>query len=161
MSKTDDHAVAQLVHDPGAALWFGGSVAGVAGFNKAGNDLADPRDRIRVANSAWSRYGPVEWARLAAAGALATFYATYTGRKIGAYEQRARAQGTSFEVKDASQSTAQTPPELAARQRRQRVAQYLVPALSGGNLVLDSYPVQAYRPAATARGVLARLLAGH
>ena len=192
MSKSDNITLAQAVHDLGAALWFGGSVAGVAGFNKAGNDLPNPLDRIRVANSAWRRFGPVQWAGLAAnavaglqltrssksrlslqqgygragsvkagitaAGALATAYAAYTGRQIGKLEEQARQQGRPLDVKDASQSSAQTPPDVAKWQKRQRVAQYLVPTLSGGNVVLGSYLARAYRPGATARGVLQRLL---
>jgi hypothetical protein len=44
--------VAQAVHDLGAALWFGGSVMGAAGVNKAGADLRDELDKVRVAESA-------------------------------------------------------------------------------------------------------------
>ena len=62
----DSHAVAQAVHDLGSALWFGGSVFGFAAVNTCGEDLKDPLDRVRVANSAWSRFGPVEWAGLLA-----------------------------------------------------------------------------------------------
>jgi hypothetical protein len=65
-SSTDNHALAQAVHDLGSALWFGGAVMGVAGVNKSGSDLSQGIDRIRVANSAWSRFGPVEWAGVAA-----------------------------------------------------------------------------------------------
>ena len=63
---SDNHAVAQAVHDLGSAVWFGGSVMGVAGVNKSGEDLTNSLDRVRVANSAWSRFGPVEWAGIAA-----------------------------------------------------------------------------------------------
>lgn len=58
---TDNHAVAQAVHDIGSALWLGGTVMGVAGVNQAGNDLSQGIDRIRVAGSAWRRFGPVQW----------------------------------------------------------------------------------------------------
>ncbi|WP_200213774.1 hypothetical protein [Micromonospora coerulea] len=60
-TATDNHAVAQAVHDVGSALWFGGTVMGVAGVNKSGSDLTQGIDRIRVAESAWSRFGPVQW----------------------------------------------------------------------------------------------------
>src|SRR4051795_7829716 len=63
---SDNHAVAQAVHDLGSAVWFGGSVMGVAGVNKSGEDLTNSLDRVRVANSAWSRFGPVEWAGIGA-----------------------------------------------------------------------------------------------
>jgi hypothetical protein len=66
MSRTDNHAVAQAVHDLGSALWFGGTVMGVAGVNKSGADLQQGIDRIRVASSAWSRFAPAQWAGIAA-----------------------------------------------------------------------------------------------
>ena len=63
-------------------------------------------------------------------------------------------------MQDASTPNAQTPPELATWQRRQRVSQYLVPVLSGANVVLNAYLVQTYRPGATARGLVRTLLPG-
>jgi putative copper export protein len=59
----DSHTVAQSVHDLGAALWFGGSVTGVAGVkvNKSGADLRHGVDKVRVAESAWQRFAPVQW----------------------------------------------------------------------------------------------------
>ncbi|NAZ83504.1 hypothetical protein GTR02_16935 [Kineococcus sp. R8] len=66
MSSADDHTTAQAVHDLGAALWFGGTVMGVAGVNKSGNDLPIAVHRIRVANSAWNRFAPAQWAGIGA-----------------------------------------------------------------------------------------------
>ena len=66
MSQTDNHAVAQAVHDLGSALWFGGTVMGVAGVNKSGADLQQGIDRIRVASSAWNRFAPAQWAGIGA-----------------------------------------------------------------------------------------------
>ncbi len=191
-TTTDNHAVAQAVHDLGSALWFGGAVMGVAGVNKSGRDLSQGIDRIRVANSAWSRFGPVEWAGVASTllagirltqvserrlelqpgfalagvakavvatvGAGATAYAAYSGAKIGKLAEAAVARGETVDVKDATVPTETTPPEIANWQRRQRIAQVAVPALAGANIVLDSYLVQSYRPAETARGIKDRLL---
>ena len=42
-------------------------------------------------------------------------------------------------------------------QRRQRVAQYLVPVLSGANIVLNAYLTQQYRPGVTIAGIARRL----
>lgn len=189
MSNDDSHVLAQAVHDLGAALWFGGAVMGVAGVNKSGNDLRDGLDKVEVANSAWSRFAPVEWAGIAAvlgagaqltraskgrlalqdgwlraggtkaavavAGAGATAYAAYTGQKIG---KLAKQTGPSLDAKDASTPTASTPAELASWQKKQRAVQYLVPALSGANIVLNSYLTQTYRPGALAKGFVRRLL---
>jgi hypothetical protein len=191
-SSTDNHAVAQAVHDLGSALWFGGAVMGVAGVNKAGSDLSQGIDRIRVANSAWRRFGPVEWvgvaatllagsrltrvgrgrlalqqgfartgaakAVVAALGAGATAYATYSGSRIGKLAEEAEARGERIEVKDATIPTELTPPEIAHWQRRQRIAQVAVPVLAGANIVLGAYLAQSYRAGATAKGVMNRLL---
>lgn len=191
MSKTDSVPAAQAVHDLGAALWFGGSVMGVAGVNKSGADLTDPLDRVRVAASAWQRYAPAQWAGVAATvlGGLritdsnktrlvlqsgfgaagiakaaltvvatgATAYAAYSGRKIGQATAAAAERGEQVEVKDATIPTEKTPPEVARWQKRQRVAQYLVPATTGAVVVLNSYLVQQYRPGSALRGVLDRV----
>lgn len=66
MTSTDNHVVAQAVHDLGSALWLGGTVMGVAGVNKSGSDLTHGIDRIRVASSAWTRFAPVQWAGVGA-----------------------------------------------------------------------------------------------
>jgi hypothetical protein len=189
---SDNHAVAQAVHDLGSAVWFGGSVMGVAGVNKSGEDLVNDIDKVRVANSAWSRFGPVEWAGIAATlaaglrltqvgkgrvalqqgfgrtgtvkagvavlGAAATAYSTYCGTRIGKLAEEAHAQGQQVDVHDATIPTPGTPPEIARWQQRQRVAQTLVPVLSGMNIVLGSYLVQSYRTGATVKGVLHRVL---
>ena len=194
MRNDDSHVLAQAVHDLGAALWFGGAVMGVAGVNKSGNDLRDPLDKVRVAESAWQRFAPVEWAGIAAvlgagtqltraskgrlatqhgwaragsvkaavavAGTAATAFAAYSGRKIGQLTEQAAAAGRPVDVQDASTPSAQTPAEIAVWQKRQRASQYLVPLASGANIVLNSYLVQTYRPGATARGVVRRLLPG-
>ncbi|SDQ11397.1 hypothetical protein [Quadrisphaera sp. DSM 44207] len=190
--SSDNHFWAQAVHDVGSALWLGGAVMGIAGVNKSGADLSQGIDRIRVANSAWSRFGPVEWAGIAATavtgtrltasnkgrlaaqkgfaragaakaaatalGAAATGWATYTGGKVGKAAEAAHARGEAIDVKDASIPTEGTPAELAKWQRRQRAAQFLVPVFAGANVVLTSYLTQSYRPAATAKGILGRLL---
>ena len=192
MSSTDSAPVAQALHDLGAALWFGGSVFGVAGVNKSGEDLTDQLDRVRVASSAWRRFAPAQWAGIAAVvvgglritgsnkgrlaaqsgfgaagatkaaltavGAGATAYAAYSGRKIAQATEAAVARGEHVEVKNATEPTEKTPADVATWQKRQRIAQYVVPATSGAVVVLNSYLVQNYRPAATAKGVLRRLL---
>ena len=40
INTADSRVAAQAVHDLGAALWFGGSVMGVAGVNKSGRICA-------------------------------------------------------------------------------------------------------------------------
>jgi hypothetical protein len=80
VTATDNHAVAQAVHDVGSALWFGGSVMGVAGVNKSGSDLTQGIDRIRVAESAWTRFSPAQWLGIGAT-ILAGLQLTRTSRR--------------------------------------------------------------------------------
>ncbi|SNS17321.1 hypothetical protein SAMN06893096_102344 [Geodermatophilus pulveris] len=193
-SDSDDHVLAQAVHDLGSALWFGGAVMGIAGVNKSGADLSQGIDRIRVAGSAWQRFQPAQFggiaatllaglrltqvggrrlalqqgfarvgavkAGLAVAGAGATAYAAYSGSRIARLAEEAQRRGETVEVHDASLPTDRTPAEIRTWQRRQRVTQFLVPALAGANIVCNAWLVQSYRPVATARGVLGRLLPG-
>ena len=188
----DSHTVAQSVHDLGAALWFGGSVMGVAGVNKSGADLRDGVDKVRVAESAWQRFAPAQWlgigavvvagsrltlmskgrlalqhgvgragaaqAATAVAGIVATAFAAYSGSRIGKLTEQANARGEGVDVHDATIPNAETPPEVATWQRRQRVAQYLVPLFAGANIVLNAYLTQQYRPGRTVAGVARRLL---
>ena len=65
-SSTDNHFVAQAVHDLGSAMWFGGTLMGIAGVNKSGSELTQGIDRVRVASSAWARYAPAQWSGIAA-----------------------------------------------------------------------------------------------
>lgn len=82
MTQTDNHAVAQAVHDLGSALWFGGTVMGVAGVNKSGADLQQGIDRIRVASSAWNRYAPAQWVGIGASLAAGLQLTRVGGRRI-------------------------------------------------------------------------------
>lgn len=99
-------------------------------------------------------------AGIAVAGAGATAYAAYAGSRISALAEEAHRSGTAIEVEDATKPTAGTPGDIAAWQRKQRVAQSLVPVLSGANIVCNSWLVQSYRAGATVTGVLGRLLPG-
>lgn len=55
----ETNSVARSLHDLGLAAWFGGSLMGAVGLNGASEEVADPKDRIRVANSGWGRWTPV------------------------------------------------------------------------------------------------------
>jgi hypothetical protein len=190
-STDDSRVVAQAVHDLGAALWFGGSVMGAAGVNKAGEDLRDGVDKVRVAESAWRRFSPAQWlgigavlvagsrltweskgrlvvqyglgragaaqAVFAVAGAAATGFAAWSGNRVGQLTERALERGETFDTADANVPNDRTPPEVAVWQRRQRVAQYLVPLFAGANIVMNAYLTQQYRPGATATGIVRRL----
>lgn len=57
MAQTN--TVARALHDIALAGWFGGSLMGSVGLNGASEEVADPKDRVRVANAGWARWTPV------------------------------------------------------------------------------------------------------
>jgi len=97
-------------------------------------------------------------AAVAVAGAAATGFAAWSGSRIGRLTERANERGERFDTEDVTIPNAQTPPEITVWQRRQRVAQYLVPVLAGANIVLNAYLTQHYRPGVTIAGIARRLL---
>lgn len=131
--------------------------AGIAAVLLAGAQLMQASKGRLAAQQGWARAGSTK-AAVAVAGAAATGYAAYTGSRIGRLAEQTASSGRPVDVQDASQPNAQTPPEIAAWQRKQRLAQYVVPLLAGANIVLNSYLVQTYRPGATAKGLLKRVL---
>jgi hypothetical protein len=57
MAQTN--TIARALHDIGLAGWFGGSLMGSIGLNGASDEVADPKDRVRVGNAGWARWTPV------------------------------------------------------------------------------------------------------
>jgi hypothetical protein len=96
-------------------------------------------------------------AAFAVAGAAATGFAAWSGNRVGQLTELARERGEEFDTADATVPNDRTPPEVAGWQRRQRVAQYLVPVFAGANIVMNAYLTQQYRPGATAAGFARRL----
>jgi hypothetical protein len=60
------NTVARTLHDVGLAAWFGGSLMGAVGLNGAAAAVEDPAQRLRVANSGWARWTPLNLAGIAA-----------------------------------------------------------------------------------------------
>jgi hypothetical protein len=61
-----DNTVARTLHDLGLAAWFGGSLMGATGVNGAAAAVQDPTQRLRVANTGWARWTPLNLAGIAA-----------------------------------------------------------------------------------------------
>lgn len=151
------------LHDVGLAVWFGGSLMGAVGLNGASRAVDDPTDRARVANAGWKRWTPVNAAAIAAhvAGSLpdrssssgptrgaltlaalaATGYARYMGEKVMQAQPpttpRPVQDASDVPVQDATTPSSQTPTNAAAAQRQLAALQWVVPALTGGLLVLN------------------------
>ena len=153
-----------VLHDVGLAAWFGGAWMGAIGLNGATIEVDDHTQRTRVANAGWFRWAPIAGAALLAhvssayaLGRLApapagrgqgsagvrrfrtatTLAAIISTAETGLSGQRV-VRGGDVPVATAVAPIAATPPEVAAAQRRLRVAQWLVPGFTAAIFVLEA-----------------------
>jgi hypothetical protein len=183
---TVDNTLSRSLHDLGLATWFGGSLMGAVGLNGAAAQVEEPKQRLRVANSGWNRWTPVNLAGIAAhvAGGLillgankgrvasqqgvgqATVVKTaLTGAALAATAW-ARALGAKLDeagevpVEGGTEPSSDTPEDVAKAQRQLKVLQWAIPALTGAVLVLNARMGEQQRPAQITGGLLGRLRPG-
>lgn len=183
----EQSTTSRALHDLGLAAWFGGSLMGAVGLNGATGSISDPLEAGHVANVGWGRWTPVNAAAIAAhlvggtgliagnkgrlavqrgaaglnatkaaltvAGLVATGYSGVLQRQLRQAEKTSGMPAAS-----ATEPTAQTPPRAASAQRKQAVLQWLIPALTGGLLVLNAKAGEQQRPATVVRGLWERLV---
>jgi hypothetical protein len=179
---TADNTVSRSLHDLGLAAWFGGSLMGAVGLNGAAAQVQEPNQRLRVANSGWNRWTPVNLAGIAAhvAGgavllgankgrvasqqgvAQATMVKTaLTGAALAATAW-SRALGAKLDqagevpVEGGTEPGGGTPEDVAKAQRRLKVLQWVIPALTGAVLVVNARMGEQQRPAQVTGGLLGR-----
>jgi hypothetical protein len=158
--------LARAAHDIGLGVWLGGYYMGALALNGASREVDEPTQRARVANAGWFRWaaivpvavgghlggavyltrrgsgpttasGPLEVARAAATGValLATLESGRSGRRVAA--------AGDVPVATAVQPISDTPPEVAAAQRRLQVVQWVIPAATATIAVLDAWQREA------------------
>jgi hypothetical protein len=161
---TDDNTVSRSLHDLGLAAWFGGSLMGAVGLNGAAAEVEEPKQRLRVANSGWNRWTPVNLAGIAAhvAGGVKTaltgaaLAATAWSRALGARLD----QAGEVPVEGGTDPSSDTPKDVAKAQRQLKRLQWVIPALTGAVLVLNARMGEQQRPAQVTGGLLGRLRPG-
>jgi ankyrin repeat protein len=181
-----DNTVSRSLHDLGLATWFGGSLMGAVGLNGAAAKVEEPTQRLRVANSGWDRWTPVNLAGIAAhvAGGTvllaankgrvanqqgvasatvlktaltgAALAATAWSRALGAKLDRAG----EVPVEGVTDPAGDTPEHVAKTQRQLKLLQWMIPALTGAVLVLNARMGEQQRPAQVTGGLLGRLRPG-
>jgi hypothetical protein len=183
---TADNTISRSLHDLGLATWFGGSLMGAVGLNGAAAEVEEPKQRLRVANSGWNRWTPVNLAGITAhvAGGLillgankgrvasqqgvaqATVVKTaLTGAALAATAW-SRALGAKLDaagevpVEGGTEPSGDTPEDVAKAQRQLRLLQWVIPALTGAVLVLNARMGEQQRPAQITGGLLGRLRPG-
>ena len=177
---SERNTVVRSLHDLGLGAWFGGSLAGAVGINGAAADVTDPTQRLRVATAGWGRWSPVNLAAIAAhlvggagllvanrervsgqkgVGASTVAKLGLTGAAGGATGWRGargakRAQYAGTPVEGGTEPAPSTPPEAARAQEQLKVLQWVLPALTGGIVVLTAVHGEQQRPNQQLSGVL-------
>ena len=181
-----DNTVSRSLRDLGLAAWFGGSLMGAVGLNGAAAEVEESKQRLRVANAGWNRWTPVNLAGIAghlAGGAV--LLAANKGRVAGqqgvaqatvakaaltgaalAATAWSRALGAKLDqagevpVEGGTEPRDDTPEDVAKAQRRLKVLQWAIPALTGAVLVLNARMGEQQRPAQVTGGLLGRFRPG-
>lgn len=180
---SEDNTLIRTMHDLGLAAWFGGSLMGAVGLNGAANDVSDPQDRSRVAAAGWARWAPVNAAAIAVhsiggAALIAansarvvahsgsrwntvvktaltgvaiatTAYSGWLGSKV--------ARAGRVEAEGGAVPSSGTPNEVAKSQQQLRAAQWAIPALTGGLVVLAAKQGEQQRPTKLAGDLAGRV----
>ena len=148
---SERNTVIRSLHDVGLAAWFGGSLAGAVGINGAAADVRDRNERLRVANAGWGRWSAVNLAAIGAhlvggAALGATAWSGALGKKLAEYD--------GVPVEGATEPAPDTPAEVAKAQQQLKVLQWVIPALTGGIVVLTSVHGEQQRPGQQLPGIL-------
>ncbi len=178
---SERNTVWRSMHDVGLAAWFGGSLMGAVGLNGAAKGHSDSwRDNARIASTGWAKWTPVSAVAIGAhlvggSGLLAANAArvatqqgvaastvaktVLTGVALAATAY-ARMLGKKIEL--ASSQDPQDAEEAAASfdtgkaERQLSYAQWLVPAVTGGLLILNALHGEQQRPDQQAQGMWQR-----
>jgi hypothetical protein len=178
------HTNFRALHDLGLATWYGGTLANAVALNPAAGQAGLSSRTGAVANVGWDRWTPVNAAAVAAhvvgsAGMLATdlprlttqrgvasMAVAKTGLTIAALGATAYSrvlgkkvsQRTDVPAASGTEPAPTTPDDVAAAQRQLRVLQWVVPALTGGLVVLSAFAGEQQRATEAHKGFAARLL---
>ena len=170
MERND--TIARTMHDLGLAAWFGGSLMGATAVERGAAEAHDDTERIEIVDAAWRAWKPVQLAAIGAfavGGAILTFtnrrrlvkqegVATLSLVKTGlaaatlgttmyaARLGRELAQEEGTPVTSGTVPSADTPPDVAAKQRRLRLVQWAVPAQVAALIAMSATQGEQQRP---------------
>ncbi|MER7955840.1 hypothetical protein [Streptomyces sp. NPDC096030] len=159
------HTVLRSLHDVGLAAWFGGSLMGAVGLNGAARAQSggDWEFGARIAGSGWSKWAPVGTAAIGihlvgTSGLLAANAARVVTRRGAVASTVAKTALTgaalaataytrvlgkrityvSSETTADTETAEQRPGETKKAENHLAVMQWVVPALTGGLLILNA-----------------------
>jgi len=178
------NTVSRSLHDVGLAAWFGGTLANAVALNPAAAEAPGSAGTGAVANAGWDRWTPVNAAAIGAhlAGSIGqlggnaarikgqqgvgSMALAKTGLTVAALGVTAwsRALGRTVSKEGAvpaesgTEPAAATPPHVAAAQRKLKALQWVVPALTGGLVVISAYAGEQQRASAVGKGLVERVV---
>ncbi|MGC4897209.1 hypothetical protein [Micromonospora sp. DT31] len=179
---SERHTALRSMHDLGLAAWFGGSLMGALGVNGAAARIDDTTQRLPVASAGWARWTPVNAAAIGAhlAGAMGELVtesprmarqagvgrmsAVKTALTVGALAVTGYSKlvGMRLEraggppVEGTTEPNLHTPAGVAASQRKMKLLQWAVPALTGALVVASAYMGEQQKTGQVFRGMLGR-----
>ena len=174
------HPLVRLLHDAGAATWFGGSLMGAVGLNGAAAALDDPTQRARASTAGWSRWAPVagagvlahligsagltvtDWPRMRTQAGVGRASAVKTALTVAgtglsvwsAGLNRQMAAAGPVPVQGATEPGAATPAGVAATQQQLKAVQWLNPLVAGAIIGVGSWMSEQQRASQVAPGVV-------
>jgi hypothetical protein len=174
------HTLARSLQDLGLAAWFGGTLANATALNAAAGAAESPPSTGAVANVGWDRWTPVNAAAIGAhvvgsigmlgsdlgrvtaqrgtRGTLAIKTAlTATALGVTAYSRllgRRVSDDTNVPVASGTEPSNRTPRDVAEAQRKLRLLQWAVPALTGALVVISARAGEEQRPTNAIAGVI-------
>lgn len=180
---TNRNTFVRSLHDLGLGAWFGGSLMGAIGLNGAAADVDDPTQRARVANAGWDKWTPVNALAIGVhliggIGILRGNSHRIAGQKgvAGATVLKAGLTGAALVATAASRAAGQkvisagdvpvaggtdplpsTPPDVAKAQKQLKVLQWVIPALTGAIMAMNSYQGEQQRGDQELKGVVGRI----
>ncbi|HEX6967997.1 MAG TPA: hypothetical protein VF174_04155 [Micromonosporaceae bacterium] len=179
---SERHTVLRSMHDLGLAAWFGGSLMGAVGVNGGAAKIDDSRQRLPVASAGWSKWTPVnaaaigahlvgaagelvtESGRMAAQRGVGTMSGIKTALTLAALAVTGYSRMIGMKIEHAGGQPAEgitepsdaTPPDLASSQRKMKVLQWAIPALTGALIVITSFAGEQQKPGQVMRGMVGR-----
>ncbi|MFV2103410.1 hypothetical protein [Micromonospora sp. LOL_024] len=179
---SDSHTALRSMHDLGLAAWFGGSLMGAFGVNGAAARIDDSTQRLPTASTGWTRWTPVNAAAIGAhlAGAVGELVTESPRMAAQAGVGRASTVKTALtvsalavtgysrllgmrlakagrpSVEGVTEPNGQTPTNVASCQRKLKMLQWTIPALTGALIVMTAYMGEQQKPGQVLRGMLGR-----
>ncbi|WP_329201271.1 MULTISPECIES: hypothetical protein [unclassified Streptomyces] len=186
---SDRHTMLRSLHDVGLAVWFGGSLMGAVGLNGAAREEGGTwATSARIASAGWAKWTPVNAAAIAAhlfgSGGLLAANAPRVATQQGVAAStlaktvltgaalvataHSRILGKKIELAGSTNSqdaekAAKHPIDTDRAQRHLACLQWVVPALTGGLVILNALHGEQQRPTEQLHGMWqrARTLAPH